>query len=89
MAFLRLFVFGFLALSVVYLAVSVYSRSVRREKLEKEWAEEHPDEPDSAARDAFIEAGMQAYQHGLRRKLIVLVYIIPAVAAAVLFFMIN
>lgn len=89
MAFLRLIVFGFLALSVVYVAVRFYSRSVRREKLEKHWAEEHPGEDDSPERSAYIETGMRDYQHGLRRKLILLVYIIPAVTVAALFYFTN
>jgi len=55
---IRLIVFGFLALSVVYLAVSFYSRSVRREKLENWWAEENPGDADSPERDAYIEQGM-------------------------------
>ena len=33
----RAAVLGFLALSVVYVLVSIYSRSVRRERLEKSW----------------------------------------------------
>jgi len=89
MAFLRLLVLGFILLSVVYVAVSIYSRSVRREKLENRWAEDHPGDDDSAARDAYIEQGMIDYQNGLRRKLILLVYIIPAIAGAALFYLIN
>ncbi|MCB1355790.1 MAG: hypothetical protein KDK53_04575 [Maritimibacter sp.] len=86
---IRLIVFGFLALSVVYLAVSFYSRSVRREKLEDRWAEDHPGDDDSPERDAYIEQGMIDYQQGLRRKLILLVYIIPAIAIAVTMFIVN
>lgn len=89
MGFLRLIVFGFLALSVVYIAVSVYSRSIRREKLEDRWADDHPGDDESAARDAYIEAGMLDYQNGLRRKLILLVYIIPTVTVAVTMIIIN
>ncbi len=86
---IRLIVFGFLGLSVIYIAVSFYSRSVRREKLEKRWVEDHPGDNDSIERDAYIETGMVDYQNGLRRKLIVLVYIIPAIAVAVTMFIIN
>ena len=86
---IRLIVFGFLALSVVYLAVSFYSRSIRREKLEDRWAEDHPGDTDSPERDAYIEDGMIAYQNGLRRKLILLVYIIPAIVVAVTMFIVN
>ncbi len=86
---IRLVIFGFLALSVIYVVVSLYSRSVRREKLENSWDEDHPDGGDESARNAYIEAGMHAYETGLRRKLIVLVYIVPAVAAAVLIYLVN
>lgn len=81
----RLVVFGFVALSVVYLLVSVYSRSVERERLEKEWDAGGVDQD----RDAYISEGMRHYQHGLRRKLIALVYVIPAVAIAIIVYVVN
>ena len=89
MGLVRLVVFGFLILSVVYLAISFYSRSVRREKLEKRWAEDHPGDMESAERDTYIEEGMLAYHTGLRRKLIWLVYIIPTIAIAVILYFTN
>ena len=75
---LRAAVLAFVLLSVVYVIVSIYSRSVRREKLEKDW-DSDPDKlgAESSERDAYIKAGLTAYRHSLRRKLIVLVYIIP------------
>ena len=75
---LRAAVLAFVLLSVVYVIVSIYSRSVRREKLEKDW-DSYPDKlgAESSERDAYIKAGLNAYRHSLRRKLIVLVYIIP------------
>lgn len=76
---IRLVIFGFIAMTIVYVAVSVYSRSLRREKLEDEWAEEHPEDRESEQRDAYIEKGMEEYQNGLRRKLILLVYIVPTI----------
>lgn len=76
---LRLLVFGFLALSVIYLAVWFYSRSVRREKLEKRWAAKHPEGGDIEAREAYIDKGMRQYHAGIRPKLILLIYVIPAV----------
>ena len=89
MAFARLFVFGFLALSILYLAISVYSRSIRREKLEDRWAEDHPDDDDSPERAAFIEAGMAEYNASLRPKLIALVYVIPTVAVIAIAIIVN
>jgi hypothetical protein len=89
MGLVKLVVFGFLALSVIYLSVSVYSRSVRREKLEKSWDADPPEGADAAARDAYIEKGMIEYQSGFRRKLIVLVYVIPTIAISAILYLTN
>ena len=82
---LRAAVLGFILLSVVYVLVSVYSRSVRLEKLEKKF-DAGGIEGD---RDAYIEAGMQAYKKSLRRRLIWLVYIIPAVGVSATVYYVN
>ena len=76
MGLVRLLVFGFLFLSVIYLAISVYSRSVRRGKLKAQWDEEGRD----GDREAFVRAGMRDYERSLRHKLILLVYIVPVMA---------
>ena len=86
----RLAIFGFVALTVVYLLVSIYSRSIRREKLEKAWDSDPAREgslPDERA--AYIEAGMAAYRHSLRRKLIVLVYLIPMAIVGLTTYLVN
>ena len=84
-AFARLMVVGFVVLTVIYFAVSLYSRSVRREKLEREWQEQgRPGD-----KDAYIQAGMTDYEHSLRRKLILLVYVIPPVTVAVIIYVTN
>ena len=89
MALIRLVVFGLIAETIVYVALSIYSRSLRREKLEKRWAEDHPGDQDSPARDAYIAEGMEHYRQGLRRKLILLVYIVPTVFVIVMLFIVN
>jgi len=78
MGLIRLVVFGFIALTVIYAAIWLYARSVRREKLEKHWDAEHPDGDDPDARQAFVAQGMAEYQAGFRPKLILLVYIVPS-----------
>ena len=89
-AIIRLLVFGFIALSVVYVLVSLYSRSVRREKLEKSWDTDPAREGAATAdRDAYIAEGMQAYESGLRKRLIWLVYVLPAVAMALIIYFVN
>lgn len=89
MGLVRLVLFGFIGLSIVYLCISVYSRSVRREKLEKAWAEENAGSDDLAARDAFVEKGIIAYKNSFRPKLIGLVYIIPTVIVMVIVYTTN
>jgi hypothetical protein len=82
---LRLLAFGFIGLSVVFVLVSVYARSVQREELEKQFDAGGVD----GDRDAYIEAGMKAYRRSLRAKLIWLVYVVPMVAFGVLFYILN
>ena len=85
LGWLRLIVFGFVGLTIVYWLVSIYSRSVRRETLEKRF-----DAGDvEGDRDAYIQAGMADYERGLRKRLIWLVYIIPMVAMGLTIYFVN
>ena len=91
-AFLRLAAIGFVVLTIVYWLISVYSRSLRREALEKRWDEGEGDEGEGDAaggRNAYIEAGMRAYERGLRRRLIGLVYVVPVVVVVLLIWLNN
>ena len=85
MGFLWFFLWAYLAMAVVYLLVSVYSRSVRREKLEDEWAEDGQPGP----REDFVEKGLKAYDQSLRRKVIALVFLIPIVLMALITYIQN
>lgn len=89
MSFVRLVVFGFLALSVVYLCISLYSRSVRREKLEEEWNDTAPEDATPDMRADFIAKGMAVYESGLRKKLILLVFVIPPLVVGTIIYFIN
>lgn len=67
MGWLRLAFFMYVGLTIIYFVTSIYSRSVRREKLEKEWDTDPAKEGVPVAeRTAFIETGMQAYDKGLK-----------------------
>ena len=81
---------AFVVLTVVYLVVSIYSRSMRREKLENAW-DSDPAREGAAKdeRDAYIRSGMEAYRHSLRRKLIILVYILPMAVVLATVYAIN
>jgi heme A synthase len=76
---------GLVFLTILYLVLSIWSRSVRREKLEEEW----DDEIRSGDRDAFIEAGLRDYDRSLRRKLILGVYVIPVLFALGMIYVTN
>jgi len=84
MGLVRLVFFGFIGLTIVYFVISIYSRSVRREKLENRWDQENPDSTDQAAREAYIANGIAEYDAGIRPKLILLVYVVPTVLVAVI-----
>jgi hypothetical protein len=92
-AIFRLALFGIIAMSIMYVVISIYSRSVRREKLEKAYdsGEATRDLPEDVMpdRDAYIEAGMVAYNKGLKRRLIWLVFVIPTVVVAVTVYLVN
>ena len=87
---LRILVVAFIGLTVVFLLVQVYSRSVRREKLEKAWDSDPARQGATPeARDAYIKAGMEAYEGGLRKRLIWLVYVLPFVSMAMIIYFVN
>ncbi len=90
MGWLRLAFVMYVALTLIYFVTSIYSRSVRREKLEKEWDSDPAREgslPDERA--AFVEAGMQAYQKGLKRQLLWLIYVVPTIGFAATIYFVN
>lgn len=84
-ALARLLIVGFLVLTVVYICLSLYSRAVRRGKLEAEW-----DAGDGTGdRDAFVEAGLKDYDGSLRRKLILGVYVVPLALMGLILYLTN
>ena len=85
MGWVRLGVMALIGLTIVYFVVGIYSRSVRREKLEKRWIAEEK----QGDRDAWIEDGMKAYDRGLKKRLLWLIYIIPMVVFVVIISVVN
>lgn len=85
MVIIRLFVMMFVVLTVIYVSLSLYSRSVRKDKLEEEWFQEgqHGD------KDAFVKAGLEEYNNSLRRKLLLAVYVIPFSLVAIIIYVQN
>jgi hypothetical protein len=81
-ALLKLVVIGGVILTVLYAALSIWSRRTRRGKLEAEWlVSGRPGDE-----DAFVDAGLKEYDGSVRRKLILGVYVVPvAVVAAIVY----
>lgn len=84
-ALIRLSFVGFIVLSVVYVGLSLYSRSVRRRKLIQQWEEERPTQD----RDAFVSDGLSDYNQSLRRKLILGVYFVPICVVGFIVYVTN
>lgn len=82
---IRLIVIGFVVLTAVYLSVSLYSRSVRRERLERKWVA-HGRRGD---REEFVRRGLRRYDKSVRRRLILLVYVIPVIVASAIVYVVN
>lgn len=90
MGWLRLGFIMYVALTVIYFVTSIYSRSVRREKLEKAWdADPARVGEDAAARSAHIEEGMIAYDKGLKKRLLWLIYILPTIGFLATIYFVN
>jgi hypothetical protein len=85
LGFFKLALFGYLALTVFYWLLSIYFRSVERERLEKDY----DDGGVAGDRDAFIAQGLAAFDRSLKRKLVLLVYIVPTVVVAALVWILN
>lgn len=82
---IRLAVFGSIAIGVIYLIVSFYSRSVRKEKLEKKWVETGS----IGSEEDFVKAGLKAYDGSLRRKALMLILIVPIILVGVMIYVTN
>jgi len=84
-ALVRLMIVGFIVLTVIYVCLSFYSRSVRKGKLREQWHDGPQDQPV----EAFLEEGLKDYDKSLRRKLILSVYVIPVILVSVIVYLTN
>lgn len=89
LAFARLIVVGFVVLTIIYICLSLYSRSVRKSKLRDEWNEGSLAGNPPGEYDAFIEKGMAEYDSSLRKKLILGVYVVPTVVVLLIIYLTN
>ncbi|MEM7488035.1 MAG: hypothetical protein AAF390_02815 [Pseudomonadota bacterium] len=85
MALARILAMLFVALTAIYWCLWMFFRAGERARLEEIWQAEQPPLP----RHTFVDIEMQAYQTGLRRKLIFWVYGVPMVVATVVVTYLN
>ncbi|MEM6939099.1 MAG: hypothetical protein AAF943_01490 [Pseudomonadota bacterium] len=83
--FIRFFVMLFVVLTLIYVCLSFYSRSVRRGKLNEKWeaGQRRTD------RDTFVQRGLERYDGSVRRKLLLGVYVVPIVTIIVIVYLTN
>ena len=81
----RLAILMLVVMTVFYWLLRIYSRSLRREKLEKMWTEEGA----QGDRDAYVRDGLARYDASLRPRLIWGVYIVPTVVIGVIIYLTN
>lgn len=82
---LQLIIGGFVGLTLLYGVLSVYARSVHREGLETRFDAGGIE----GLREDFIRDGMAQYDHSLRKRLLLLVYVIPVVLIVVIAYVVN
>ncbi|MCA0920513.1 hypothetical protein [Pseudooceanicola nanhaiensis] len=81
----RLILVGFVVLTVLYVIVSIWSRETRRAKLKARWKAEGR----TGDRRAWMREELEDYDQSFRRKLILLIYIVPVMVVAFLIYYVN
>lgn len=82
---IRLIIMGFAVLTVIYIVLSLWSRWKCRQRLAREFDEQGL----SGDRDDYIATGLRDYDHSLRRRLILGVYVVPMVVFGTLIYVMN
>lgn len=86
-ALARLFLILFVAMTVVYVTVSLWSRQVRKRKLRAAW--DAGDREYGEERDLYVRRGLEDYDDSFRRKLILLVYVVPVAVITYIIYVVN
>lgn len=81
----RLVVFGFILLTVVYVVLSFTARRAERKRLAEEWELEGL----PGDKDEHVRTGLAVYDRSLRRKLILGVYFVPLAVIGTIVYVVN
>lgn len=85
MGFLRLGLVLFGVLTLIYLVMSVVAREKHRSRLKLRWREKGL----TGDQRAFIQRGMRRYDHSIRRHMLLLIYVVPLGAIALVIYAVN
>ncbi len=85
MGLIRLYAIGFVGLTIIYIFLSLRGRWRRRAKLEEEFDAGSIE----GSKDDYVASGLKEYEGSLRRKLVLLVYILPMLAVLILIYVTN
>jgi hypothetical protein len=86
MRLVRIYLIAFVVLTVFYGLLRVYSRSLRKEKLEKRWEAEKPEGTHKAT---YVAEGLAEYDKSVRPKLFAVVFVIPFIVIGITIYMVN
>lgn len=90
MALLRLAAVVIAVEAVFYVLLTIYLRSLERERLEEAWDAANPDRAGHVpARSAHVEEAMQRFHRTLRARLVALVLVLPFAAIMVIVYVVN
>lgn len=90
MQFFRMLVLLVLTETVLYFMISLYIRSLRRERLENEFKERFPAMAnDREKMNEAVRKGMFGFNKTLRSRLVALVFIIPTVIILLIIVNVN
>lgn len=90
MKFVRMIAIVIALEAFFYVLISVYMRSLQREKLENLWDQRHPEDAgDTDERREFVRRAMVGFEKTLRARLVALVFIIPTIAVAAVIYFVN
>lgn len=76
--------------ALFYVLLTIYIRSLRRERLEEEWNARHPNEAvDHDRRREFVRKSMVGFEKSLKSQLLLLVFVVPTMAIMAIIYYVN
>jgi len=89
-ALIRLLLFLLVVELVFFVLLRLYLRSLRLERLERQWDARHPEAAgDTAARRAFVARAMTGFERSLKARLTWLVFVLPTAAVLAIVVLVN